>query len=256
MPPALAIPLILVLGAAVGSFLNVCVYRLPRGESLWWPASHCPSCATPIRWIHNVPVVGYLWLKGRCASCGARISPMYPIVEATCAALFLLHYLVLGWTPLLAVRLVFAAAMVALFAIDLRHQILPNVITLPGIVVGLVASVFLEPGWRSAIIGALLGGGLLYALAWGYYAVRGIEGLGMGDVKMLAMIGAFLGWPLTLVTLFASSLAGAALGLGLILVGRGSMQLKLPFGSFLAVGAVTSALWGQPLVNWYASLYR
>jgi leader peptidase (prepilin peptidase)/N-methyltransferase len=178
------------------------------------------------------------------------------MVEAACAALFVLHYLQLGWTPLLPVRLVFAASMLALFVIDLEHQILPNVITLPGIAAGLAASVFLDPGWRSALAGALAGGGTLWLIAEVYLRARGIEGMGMGDVKMLAMVGAFLGWPLTLVTLVAASLAGALVGVALMVVHRKGLHYALPFGTFLAVGAVAAGLWGQPVVDWYATLYR
>jgi leader peptidase (prepilin peptidase)/N-methyltransferase len=252
----MAILLLTLLGLAVGSFLNVCIHRLPRGESLAWPPSHCPGCGVAIRWHDNVPIIGYLALHGRCRACGGRISALYPIVEATTAALFVLQYLHLGWTPLLAVRLAFSCAMVVLFAIDLEHQILPNAITLPGIVIGLAASLLLPPGWRSALIGALIGGGVLWLIAEAYLRARGIEGMGMGDVKMLAMIGAFLGWPLMLLTLVAASFAGAIVGLGVMVVGRKDWQYALPFGTFLAVGAVAAGLWGQPVVDWYASMYR
>jgi leader peptidase (prepilin peptidase)/N-methyltransferase len=256
MPPALALALVAALGLAVGSFLNVCIYRLPRGQSIAWPPSRCPSCGRAIRWHHNVPVFGYLALGGRCFDCGGRISAAYPVVEAVTAAVFVLHYQQYGWSAILVVRLAFAAAMIALFTIDLEHQILPNLITVPGIAAGLAASLLVEPGWRSALIGALVGGGLLWLVSEAYFRIRGVEGLGFGDVKMLAMIGAFLGWKLTIVTLCGASLAGAVLGLVLIAAGRGTLQLKLPFGSFLAVSAVLAGLWGQPFVDWYASFYR
>jgi leader peptidase (prepilin peptidase)/N-methyltransferase len=252
------LPLVFVtlFGLAIGSFLNVCIYRLPRGESLAFPASHCPACGAPIAWYHNVPVIGYALLGGRCASCRGPISPVYPLVELTTAALFALHYLVIGPESLLIPRLLFAAALVALFMIDLEHQILPNVITLPGIAAGFLFALWLPPGWRSSLAGIALGGGLLWAVAWGYYAWRRVEGLGMGDVKMLAMVGAFLGWQLTLLTLFLSSLAGAGLGMALVASGRGSMKLKLPFGTFIALGALVASLVGQPLVDWYGALYH
>lgn len=243
-------------GLAVGSFLNVCIYRLPRHESISFPASHCPHCKTPIRWVHNVPVLGYLALGGRCASCRAAISPQYPIVEVVTGLLFAVHALVLGFDPLLAVRLAFCAAMIVLFVIDFHHHILPNVITVPGIVVGLVASVMLPPGWRDGLIGAGLGGGLLWAIAEGYYRVRGEDGLGFGDVKMLAMIGAFLGWKLVLLTLVLSSFAGALVGTGVLLTGRGSMKYALPYGTFLAVAALVASLGGRPIVDWYVGFYR
>jgi len=256
MPDAVAIPLVLVIGLAVGSFLNVCIYRLPRGESLAWPGSHCPACGAPVAWHDNVPLVGYVRLAGRCRQCRSAISPVYPLVEAATAVVFLLHYLHFGWTPLFAVRVVFAAAMIVLFMIDFEHQILPNAITLPGIVAGLGTSLFLEPGWRSAVIGVLLGGGVLWLIAEVYYRARGVEGMGMGDVKMLAMIGAFLGAPLTVLTLIGASLAGAIVGLGVIVIGRKDWQYALPFGTFLAIAALGASLWGQRTVDWYLGFYR
>jgi leader peptidase (prepilin peptidase)/N-methyltransferase len=243
------------LGLAIGSFLNVCIYRLPRAESVVSPSSHCPACGTGIRWYDNLPVVGYVILRGKCRDCGEPFSAAYPLVELGTGGLFLLHYVWYGWQPLLAVRLVFACAMVVLFMIDLRHRILPNTITLPGIVIGLALAFVLPPGWLSSVIGILLGGGLLLGIGELYYRVRGEEGLGMGDVKMLAMIGAFLGWHQTLVTLVLSSFLGSLIGLGLIATGQGTMKYALPFGSFLAIGAIVSGLAGDSLLAWYLTFY-
>ena len=251
-------PLILLglFGLAVGSFLNVCIHRLPRRESLNWPASHCTACGRPLAWYENVPVAAWLVLRGRCRTCRERISVMYPIVELVTGAAFVAGYVIYGPTPLLAARLLFACAMIVLFAIDLRHQILPNVITLPGIVIGFVLSVALPPGWLASLIGLLAGGGILFAIGESYYRLRGIEGLGMGDVKMLAMIGAFLGWQLMLVTLVLASFAGSLVGVALIVSGRGGMKLALPFGTFLAVGALVAAVAGEPLLAWYLGYYE
>jgi len=243
-------------GLAIGSFLNVCIYRLPRHESLSFPASHCTSCQRPLDWFENVPVIGWLALRGRCRTCGDAISSMYPIVEAITAAVFVTGYAIYGLTPLLAVRLLFACAMIVLFAIDLQHRILPNAITLPGVIAGLLFSLLLPPGWLSSLVGVLVGGGILYVIGEAYYRWRGVEGLGMGDVKMLAMIGAFLGWQLTLLTLVMASLAGSIIGVLLIATRRRSMQYALPFGTFLAVGALIAAVVGDPIVSWYASFYR
>jgi leader peptidase (prepilin peptidase)/N-methyltransferase len=248
------VPLAGLLGLMVGSFLNVCIYRLPKGVSIVFPPSSCPSCGAAIRWYHNVPVLGWVALRGKCASCRAPISVRYPIVEATTCGVFVLHAIVIGPEWLLAVRLAFAAALIVLFAIDLEHQILPDVITLPGIVLGFLASLVLPPGWQSSAIGILLGGGLPWALAEAYYRVRGVEGLGFGDVKMLAMIGAVLGWPLMLLTLLLASLCGALVGGTLIAFGKGDRQLRLPFGTFLAVAAMIAGLFGQRLVDWYAGV--
>ncbi len=244
------------LGLVVGSFLNVCIYRLPRRESINWPGSRCTACNRTLSWYENVPIVSWLVLRGRCRTCGERISVMYPLVELITSVLFVAGYWIYGWTPMLAVRLAFACAMVVLFAIDLRHHLLPNVITVPGIVVGFLLSLFLPPGWKASLIGLIAGGGVLFAIAEGYYRLRGIEGLGMGDVKMLAMIGAFLGWQLMLVTLILASFAGSVIGVGIIALGRGGMKAALPFGTFLAVGALTAAVVGDPLVEWYTGFYR
>jgi len=252
----LFVPTVLaLLGLAVGSFLNVCIYRLPRDESIMWPGSHCPACGATIRWYDNVPVVGYLLLAGRCRSCRKPIGLVYPLVELATMGVFLAHYWAIGPTPLLAVRIAFGCAMVVLFAIDLEHQILPNAITLPGILVGLVASLWLPPGLRSALVGVLVGGGSLWLLFEIWKWLRGVEALGMGDVKMLAMVGAFLGWEQVIVTLVLSSVAGSLVGLGLIASGRGSLGSKLPYGTFIALGALASSLAGDRLVTWYVGLY-
>lgn len=256
MTPPLALTLLGVLGLVVGSFLNVCIYRLPRGQSVNWPGSRCTTCDRGLSWYENIPVVSWLALRGQCRTCGERISVMYPIVEIITAALFIAAYFIYGWTPLLAVRLAFACAMVVLFAIDLQHYLLPNVITVPGIVVGFVLSLVLPPGWKASLIGLIAGGGLLFAIAEAWYRFRGIEGLGMGDVKMLAMIGAFLGWKLMLVTLVLSSFAGSLIGVAAIALGRGGMKSALPFGTFLAVGALVAAVAGDPIVDWYVGFYR
>jgi leader peptidase (prepilin peptidase)/N-methyltransferase len=255
MPDSLAPAGLFVLGLLIGSFLNVCIWRLPRRESLNWPGSHCTTCERRLSWYENIPVASWLALRGRCRSCGAGIAVTYPLVEFVTGTLFAGGYLVYGWTPLLAVRLLFACAMVVLFVIDLRHRILPNVITLPGIVAGLVFSLALPPGWLAALIGAIAGGGALFLIAEVYYRVRGVEGLGMGDVKMLAMIGAFLGWQLTLVTLMLASLSGSVIGVGLMATGRRDMQAALPFGTFLAVGALVAAVYGDDLLAWYLGFY-
>jgi leader peptidase (prepilin peptidase)/N-methyltransferase len=249
------IAVLVLLGLAVGSFLNVCVHRLPRGQSLNFPPSRCPHCEYRLRWFDNIPVVSYLMLGGRCRQCRARISIRYPIVELVTMALFVVHGLAFGWTPLLIPRLAFACAMVVLFAIDLEHQLLPNVITLPGIVIGLIASTVLPPGLVDALIGVLVGGGVLWLIGEAYFRFSGHEGMGGGDVKMLAMIGAFLGWKLVLVTLVLSSVAGSIIGLTVIAARRGGMKYALPYGTFLALGALVASLAGESIVNWYVALY-
>jgi leader peptidase (prepilin peptidase) / N-methyltransferase len=244
-----------VFGALVGSFLNVCIHRLPRGKSIVWPASACPACRRELSWYENIPIVSYVVLGGRCRTCRAPITPRYPIVEALTAAMFALAWWYYGPGLLLVSRLVFGCALLVLFVIDLEHQLLPNAITLPGIVVGFAFSLATEPGWLSSLIGIGVGGGILYALAEAYYRIRREEGLGMGDVKMLAMIGAFLGWKLTLVSLMMASFAGSVIGGALILARRGGMKTALPFGTFLAVGAGLAAVVGSPVLDWYLGLW-
>ena len=216
LPATVVLVAIGVLGACIGSFLNVCIYRLPRGESLVWPGSRCTSCGRSLSWFDNLPILSWVVLGGRCRTCRAPVSAMYPIVEATTALAFIGGYLLYGITPLGVVRVLFACALIVLFVTDLQHKILPNMITLPGIVIGFVCSFFLPPGWFDSLIGIVVGGGVLFAIAEGYYRIRGEEGLGMGDVKLLAMIGAFLGWKLVLLTLMLASFSGSILGVALI----------------------------------------
>jgi leader peptidase (prepilin peptidase) / N-methyltransferase len=256
MMDAVIVVFMLGMGLIIGSFLNVCIYRLPRRESLMYPASHCTTCDRPLEWHENIPLVSWLALRGRCRTCQTRIPAQYPLVEVITGAVFVSAYLIYGWTPLLAARLLFACAMIVLFVIDLHHRILPNVITLPGAVIGLAISVFLPPGWRSSLIGLLVGGGVLFAIGEAYYRTRGYEGLGMGDVKMLAMIGAFLGWPLMLVTLVLASFAGSVVGVYLLVSRRGDMKAALPFGTFLAVGALVAAVAGNSFLDWYLTFYQ
>lgn len=242
-------------GLVIGSFLNVCIYRLPLDQSIVWPASRCTRCGRELAWYENIPVVSYVALRARCRTCGEHISLMYPVIELATAAMFGLWYWAFGPTPLFAVRVVFGCAMIVLFVIDLQHQILPNEITLPGIVVGLAASVLLEPGWRDAVIGAIAGGGSLWLLAWGYERLRHREGLGFGDVKMLAMIGAFLGWKLMLLTLVFASFTGSFVALVLMAAGRADWQSKLPLGTFLALAALPVSVVGHRIVSWYLGFY-
>jgi leader peptidase (prepilin peptidase)/N-methyltransferase len=238
-------------GAVFGSFLNVCIYRLPRARSIVWPDSACPLCDRPLAWFENVPIASYLALRGRCRSCKASISLRYPIVEALTALMFALGVWHYGLGVLLLSRLLLGCALIVLFAIDLEHHLLPNVITLPGIVAGFALSFFTEPGWVSSLIGIVIGGGALWAIAEGYFRLRHEEGLGMGDVKMLAMIGAFVGWKLTLLSLVLASVSGSVIGIALLATQRGGLKSALPFGTFLALGAAASATVGPRVLQWY-----
>jgi leader peptidase (prepilin peptidase)/N-methyltransferase len=245
-----------ILGLAVGSFLNVCIHRLPKKASIVQPPSSCPSCGYVLGWLDNIPVVSYLMLGGRCRRCKTSISIRYPVVELVTMAIFILHYVVFGADIILVPRLLFACALIVLFAIDLEHHLLPNVITLSGIVVGLAFSLMLPPGLVDALLGTVLGGGLLWLIGEAYYRYSGVEGMGGGDVKMLAMIGAFLGWKLVILTLVFSSFAGALVGLLVIAIRRGGMKYALPYGTFLSLAALVSSVAGTRIVDWYLTLYR
>jgi leader peptidase (prepilin peptidase) / N-methyltransferase len=244
------------LGLAVGSFLNVCIHRVPRRTSIVRPPSRCPHCGYELRWFDNIPVVSYVLLRGRCRRCRAPISIRYPIVELITMGVFLLHYWVWGWDPILVPRLLFACALIVLFAIDLEHQLLPDVITLPGIVVGLIFSTAFPPGLKSAFLGMLLGGGVLFVIAEVWSRLRNVDAMGGGDIKMLAMVGAFLGVQGTAVTFVIASYLGGLTGIALIVSRRGGMMSKVPFGTFLAVAALIASLYGEQMVSWYVGLYE
>ena len=254
MTPA-ALALLGVFGLIIGSFLNVCIGRIPAGESVASPGSRCPSCRTPIAWYDNVPVLSYLILRGRCRACRVTISARYPIVELVTAAAFVLQGTAIGedW-PMLVSRLIFTSLLIVLFGTDFDTQRLPNVLTYPGIVVGLIGSVWLPPGVVECVIGAALGAGLLLTIRAIWYRVRGVEALGLGDVKMLAMIGAFLGWRQILVVLFLSVLAGSVIGGAATVVGNRTLQTRMAFGTFLAVAAFVASICGTSLIDWYVAV--
>ena len=235
-------------GLVVGSFLNVVVHRLPRGMSLAKPGSHCPECGTPVRWFDNVPLLSYLLLGGRCRACKARISPRYPLVELACGALAIAVVSRFGLTLDGGEAMLLVMLLLPLAFIDLENHLLPDVLTLPGIALGLAGS--LAGGLVSivdAAIGAALGAALPYAVIVAYRWLRGVEGMGLGDVKLLAMIGAFLGWHGVLLTLGLGATGGAVVGIALIAAGRGKRDTELPFGTFLAGAAVVVLFLGNAL---------
>ena len=246
----------LLMGLIVGSYLNVVVYRLPRGLSTVLPRSRCPSCGAAIRPFDNLPVLSYLILGGRCRSCRQSISWRYPLLEAITGLLFVACFERFGFAPEALAAAVFCALMVVLAAIDAEHLIRPDRITLPGIVLGLAIQPWLDwgVGLRSGAIGAALGAAIPLAI-WGlWYLVRHEEGMGLGDVKMLAMVGAFLGWKGVLVTLFFGALTGAATGLALLRRSGAGLKSKLPFGTFLALGGLLALFAGQAIADAYLGL--
>jgi leader peptidase (prepilin peptidase) / N-methyltransferase len=282
LPLPLACAFATTLGAIIGSFLNVVIHRLPREESIVFPNSRCPSCGAAIHPLDNIPVISYLILRGRCRACRAPISARYPAVEALTGLLYALVFLRDGLTFALPFDLVFVTALVALVFIDSEHMILPDAITYPGMVFALMARLAipylmgrpyfddLEPlmngmlaGWPvwaaslvGALLGALAGGGSLWLMGWTWERLRGIEAMGMGDVKMMFMVGAYLGWRLTVLTIFLAVLSGSLTGLLLMLRrGERNMQMLLPFGIFLGVGSIIALLIGARIVNWYAGQF-
>ncbi len=242
-------------GAVLGSFLNVCIRRIPAGESVVYPPSHCPGCGARIRSRDNIPLVSYALLGGRCRSCRSVISWRYPAVEGLTGVAFVVLLYRFELSPAFVINAAFFAALIVVSGIDLDHQIIPDVISLPGIVIGLALSFFGQgPRLVDSIVGVLIGGGILYGVAVGYQALTGREGMGGGDIKLLAMIGAFLGWQGVLVTLIIGSFAGAAVGTALIVIQRTGARVPIPFGPFLAVGAVCALLCGDQLIAWYLGI--
>lgn len=260
-PEPLLSSFVLASGLILGSFLNVCIHRLPRGESLVRPGSRCPACGTPIRWYQNVPVLSWLALRGRCATCSAPFSWRYPAVEILCGLLILVLWRFFGASAAFLITAPFAMGLLVLFFTDLEHQLLPDMVTLPGFVLGMAVAwfnPFLGEGdwsrvWRSGA-GAALGAGALWGIGALYSRLRGVEAMGMGDVKMMAMVGAFAGPQGVLFTLFAGSLTGAVVGVLLIPLRGRTLRDTLPFGCFLAPSALAALLFGRPVIQAYLRL--
>lgn len=241
-----------VFGCCLGSFFNVVIHRIPHGKSIVSPGSHCPQCHQAISAYDNIPLLSYLLLRGRCRHCGVHIPWRYPLVEFLGGVMVVFLFRRYGWQPQFFVELFFCCCLFVIFFIDLDTYLIPDVISLPGIVVGLATS-FVSPriGWFDSLAGILLGGGLFYAIAIGYQWFRGQEGLGGGDIKLLAMIGAFLGWTGVVFTILLSSVTGTVVGLIAMRHSQKGLSTMLPFGPFLVLGAVCYLFWGETLLNWY-----
>ncbi|MCX5911927.1 MAG: A24 family peptidase [Deltaproteobacteria bacterium] len=240
------------IGAMVGSFLNVCIYRLPQGLSIAVPRSFCPACQTPIRAYDNIPIISFLLLGRKCRKCRAPILWRYPLVEALTGGLALAFFLKMGLTLSFFCYFCFAAALVVITFIDLDHRIIPDVISLPGVVIGFLLSLLgITLGMWSSLIGIAVGGGSLYLVAIVYEAVTKREGMGGGDVKLLAMIGAWLGWKAVLFTLFFASLTGSVIGGAIMMARKEDSKLAVPFGPFLTFSALAYVFFGEKLIHWY-----
>jgi len=242
-----------ILGAVVGSFLNVVILRLPAdGESIVFPPSRCPQCKAAIRWYDNIPLFSFLFLRGRCRNCGAGISFQYPLVELSMALLSLALYTRSGLSFEFFFYFLFLAALLAIIFIDMAHQIIPDRISLPGIVIGFAGSfINAEVTWQQSGLGILLGGGVLYAIAEGYYLLTKRDGMGGGDIKLLAMIGAFLGWQSLLFVVFASSLSGSVLGIAAMFKQGKGGKTRIPFGPFLSLAAMAFLFFQEEIFRWW-----
>jgi leader peptidase (prepilin peptidase)/N-methyltransferase len=265
-------------GLVIGSFLNVCILRIPAGKSIVFPASACTKCGTPIKPWDNIPVLSYLILGGKCRECRTKISPMYPAVEFLTGVLFLSCYLAFGISLITLKWSIFSALIVVLVFTDIRERILPDLVNFTGFAIGLVLSLFTPPSdgtalWLAgrvfafpppspvlsltdALLGAAFGSGVLWAISEGYFRLRGREGMGLGDVKMMLLVGSFLGLRRTILTILGGSLLGTVLGLAIIIIRRKGTDYELPFGAFLGGAALLVVFFGSSVVEWYASLLR
>lgn len=254
----LRVVLVVVVGLVWGSFLNVVIYRLPREKSLVRPPSSCTRCGRRIKWYDNIPVLSYLVLRGKCRFCGEKISPVYPAVEALTAVCFVIIYFhnLRFFDLQFFADCIFASSLIALGFIDFFHQIIPDHISIPVLVLALVYAPFrYDLNLRKALLGAVVGGGFLLVVYLVYLLWKKKEGLGMGDVMMMLMVGAYLGLSRTILTLLLASVVGAVFGLLLVAFRGKDMKFAMPFGSFIAPAAFVSLIWGDPLITWYLSLF-
>lgn len=239
-----------IFGAAIGSFLNVCIFRLPEKKSIIKPSSECPYCHHPIRFYDNIPIISYFVLQGRCRDCQGRISFRYPLVEFITASFSLLLFLKFGLSWIFIIFFIFTAVLIVITFIDLDHQIIPDILTLPGIPLFFLAAVFLvNVPWKEALMGLLIGGGVLFAIAFVYELITKREGMGGGDIKLLAMIGGFLGWKSLMFVLFFSSFSGAVIGIAAMIINKQDMKYAVPFGPFLSAAAVAHIFWGDEFMR-------
>lgn len=252
IPSAVALAFCALFGLCIGSFLNVVVGRLPAGRSIVHPGSSCPRCGHPIAWYDNLPLLSFALLGARCRSCRDPISWRYPIVEVSCAVLFAMAYVQFGPSIQLASALVLLSLLVAITGIDFDHQIIPDLLTLPGVAVGWLLSLAPEGiGWKASALGVLVGAGVFLVIIVASSLALGQAGMGGGDVKLGAMLGAFLGWELVLLSILISVLVGGLLAGALLATGRKGRKDPIPFGPFLALGGAVSLFWGDAALAWY-----
>jgi len=249
--------IVFVFGLCIGSFMNVCIYRVPASKSIVYPGSMCPKCGNVIRFYDNIPVLSYLWLKGRCRNCNESISIRYPLVEIISGLFSLCAFLIFGLSLEGIIYYIFISTLLVITFIDIDHQIIPDTISIPGIPAGFIAS-FVLPSltYMDSLLGILAGGVSLFLVAWIYELIKGKSGMGGGDIKLLAMIGAFIGWKGVLFTIFISSAVGTLTGIIIMLRTQKGLKLAVPFGPFLSIGAVIYIFFGPQLIYWYLNLLR
>ena len=239
-----------IFGAVVGSFLNVCIFRIPVKTSIIKPLSQCPHCHHPVRFYDNIPIISFIMLRGKCRDCSGKISWRYPLVELITAALALLLFLQFGLTLKFLTFFIFTAVLIVITFIDLDHQIIPDVLTLPGIPIFFLLAIFMvKVPWLEALIGLLIGGGMLFAIAFVYQLITKREGMGGGDIKLLAMIGGFLGWKSLIFILLFSSFSGAIVGITAMIIKKQDMKYAVPFGPFLSAAAIAYLFWGNTFMR-------
>jgi len=242
----------LIYGLCVGSFLNVCIYRIPLSLSLIKPGSSCPNCKTPIKFYDNIPVLGYLVLLGKCRACKHPISCRYPLIEIITGLLWLFCYLKFDISMECFVYIIFLSTLLVITFIDIDHRIIPDKISLPGIPFFFIGALFIpDMGYKNSLFGILLGGGSLLLIAEAYSLITRQEGMGGGDIKLLAMIGALIGWKGVFFTIFASSAIGTIVGITVMIITRNYMKLAVPFGPFLSFGAFLYVFFGEDIIMWY-----
>ena len=244
--------LIFILGLIVGSFSNVCIYRIPRNESIIYPTSHCPKCRSKIKPVDNIPLLSYILLKGRCRNCKSKISIQYPIVELLTGLTYLIIYLIYGLSVQTLIYIILSSALIIIAFIDLNEQIVPDIISLPGIVIGFILS-FLVPyiSFVNSALGVFVGGGIILVIGLAGSLIFKKEAMGGGDVKLAAMIGAFLGWRYIIISLFLGFFLGALAGIVLILSKIKSREDTVPFGPFIVLGSLITLFWGDKIISWY-----
>lgn len=244
--------IIFTIGLVIGSFSNVCIYRIPRNESLVWPGSHCPKCSKQIKFYDNIPLISYIILKGKCRNCGEPIPLQYPIVELATGLFYLALYLFYGLQLIALVYMMLCSVLIIISFIDLKVEIIPDTISLPFIVIGFLLSFFLRNiNPLDSMLGIITGGGSLLLVAIFGSKLFKKEAMGGGDIKLAAMIGAFFGWKLTLLSLFLSFFLGSIIGIIVLAASKDKSNNIIPFGPFIALGAMISMFWGNAIIHWY-----